>query len=56
MIAARGHTALELHARVENLTAIAFYERARWTVTDRLIYTVERGISHDERVLIKHRS
>lgn len=56
MIAARGHTALELHARVENLTAIAFYKRAGWTVTDRMIHTVEHGIGYDERVLVKHRS
>jgi hypothetical protein len=42
-----------LHARVENLAAIAFYEKAGWTVTDRLIHTVEHGISYDERVLIK---
>jgi len=25
-------------------------------VTDRSIYTVEHGISYDERVLIKHRA
>jgi ribosomal protein S18 acetylase RimI-like enzyme len=55
MIAAGGHTDFELHARVENLAAIAFYEKAGWTVTDRLIHTVEHGISYDERVLIKHR-
>lgn len=53
-IAAGGHTDLELHARVENVAAIAFYERAGWTVTDRLIRTVEHGISYDERVLMKH--
>ena len=56
MIAAGGHTDLELHARVDNFAAIAFYEKARWTVTDRLIHTVEHGISYDERVLIKHRA
>jgi ribosomal protein S18 acetylase RimI-like enzyme len=54
MIAASGHTDLELHARVENVGAIAFYEKAGWTVTDRLIHTVEHGISYDERVVIKH--
>lgn len=54
MIAAGGHTGLELHARVENLAAIAFYERAGWTVTDRVIHTVEHGISYDERVLVRH--
>jgi ribosomal protein S18 acetylase RimI-like enzyme len=55
MIAAAGHTDLELHARVENVAAIAFYETAGWTVTDRLIHTVEHGISYDEHVLVKHR-
>jgi ribosomal protein S18 acetylase RimI-like enzyme len=56
MIAAGGHTDLELHARVENLDAIAFYEKAGWTVTDSLVHTVEHGISYDERILIKHRA
>lgn len=55
MLAAGGHTEFELHARVENLAAIAFYEAAGWTVTDRLIHTVEHGISYDEHVLVKHR-
>jgi ribosomal protein S18 acetylase RimI-like enzyme len=55
MIAAGGHTDFELHARVDNLAAIAFYEKAGWAVTDRSIHTVEHGISYDERVLIKHR-
>ena len=53
MIAAGGHMDFELHARVENVAAIAFYERAGWAVTDRLIHTVEHGISYDERVLTK---
>ena len=53
MIATRGHTDFELHARVENATAIAFYERAGWMVTDRVIHTVEHGISYHERVLVK---
>ncbi len=55
MIAAGGHTDFELHARVENVAAIAFYKSAGWTVTDRLIRTVEHGISYDEHVLTKHR-
>ena len=54
MIAAGGHSDFELHARVDNLDAIAFYERAGWAVTDRSIHTVEHGISYDERVLVKH--
>jgi ribosomal protein S18 acetylase RimI-like enzyme len=54
MIAAGGHSDFELHARVENLAAIAFYKAAGWTVTDRLIHTVEHGISYDEHVLVKH--
>ena len=55
MIAAGGHTDFELHARVENSAAVAFYEAAGWTVTDRLIHTVEHGISDDEHVLAKRR-
>jgi GNAT superfamily N-acetyltransferase len=54
MLAADGHTHLELHARVENVTATAFYGSHGWTVTDHLIHTVEHGISYDERVLVKH--
>lgn len=53
MIAVGGFTDFELHARVDNLSAIAFYQRAGWTVTDRLIHTVEYGISYDEWVLVK---
>ena len=52
-IVASGHTDLELHARVENLAAIAFYEQMGWTVTDRMIHTVEHGISYDEHVIVK---
>jgi len=55
-IVSSGHTELELHARVENVAAIAFYEHRGWTVTGRLIHTVEHGISYDEHVLVKHRS
>ncbi len=55
MIAAGGHTDFELHTRVDNVAAIAFYRMAGWTMTDRLIHTVEHGISYDEHVLIKHR-
>lgn len=53
MLAADGHTDVELHVRVVNHAAIAFYERAGWTVTDRVLGTVEHGISYDERVLVK---
>jgi ribosomal protein S18 acetylase RimI-like enzyme len=56
IIAATGHTELELHARVDNVAAIAFYEKAGWTVTDRVIRTVEHGLSYDEQILIKHRT
>ena len=55
MIAASGHTEFELHTRVENLAAIAFYKKAGWTVTDRLVHTVEHGISYDEFVVVKRR-
>lgn len=56
MISANGHTDFELHARVENTNAIAFYEHAGWTVTDQMLHTVEHGISYDERVLRKRSS
>lgn len=39
MIAVGGHMDFEVHARVENVAAIGFYERAGWTVTNRLIHT-----------------
>ena len=54
MLTAAGHNDFELHARVENRSAIGFYEAAGWTVTDRLIHTVEHGIGYDEHVIIKH--
>ena len=54
-LAAGGHAELESHARVENVAAIAFYEAAVWTATDRLIHTFEHGISYDEHVLVKRR-
>ena len=50
---AAGHSDLELHARVENVAAIAFYVSQGWTVTGTSIRTVEHGISYDERVLVK---
>lgn len=53
MIAAAGHTDFDLHARVENLAAIAFYENAGWSVIDGVIHTVEHGISYNERILVK---
>ncbi|CAN5789719.1 hypothetical protein BH10ACT1_BH10ACT1_16740 [soil metagenome] len=52
-IAADGHLEFELHARIENTAAIAFYEHAGWTSTDRLVHTAEHGIRYDERVLVK---
>ena len=49
-----GYTELELHTRVDNVAASAFYEKAGWTVTDQVIHTIEHGISYDEHVLVKH--
>jgi len=54
MIVERGHTELELHTRIDNHNAIAFYLHKGWTMTDRLIHTDEHGISYDEHVLVKH--
>lgn len=53
-LAEAGHTELELHTRVDNHEAIAFYERAGWVVTAQVIRTVELGISYDEHVLTKN--
>lgn len=55
-LAARGQADLELHARVENVAAIAFYVSHGWTVTEQLVRTVEHGIRYDERVLVKRSS
>lgn len=52
-IAVAGHRECELHARTDNVRALAFYQRAGWTMTDRLIHTDEHGISYDEHVLVK---
>jgi ribosomal protein S18 acetylase RimI-like enzyme len=54
-LSAAGHADFELHTRVENLPALAFYAATGWAVTDRLVRTVEHGIAYDEHVLIKHR-
>jgi ribosomal protein S18 acetylase RimI-like enzyme len=54
MIVANGHSDFELHTRVENLAAIAFYRARGWTMTDQLIHTVEHGISYCEHVMVKH--
>lgn len=54
-IAVAGHTRFELHVRVENTRAIAFYARAGWTMTDERITTVEHGITYDEHVMEKRR-
>lgn len=54
MIARSGHADMELHARIDNVAAIAFYEAAGWTVTERVIHTVEHGIAYHEHVLVKH--
>ncbi len=49
-----GHAAFELHTMVGNAPAIALYESAGWTVTDRMIHTADdHGVSYDEHVLVK---
>lgn len=53
-IAAHGHSEFELQTRVDNFAAIGFYEAAGWTLTERVILTVEHGISDDECILVKH--
>lgn len=53
MMAADGHRDVELHVRVDNPQAIAFYEHHGWWMTDRRIHTVEHGISYEEHVLVR---
>lgn len=53
MIADMGHERFELHVRVDNPAAIAFYERAGWEHCGRVIHTVEHGIGYDEHILVK---
>ena len=53
VLEAAGHCDIELHTRVENLRAIGFYTHAGWTMTDRLIRTVEHGIDYHEHVMTK---
>ena len=53
MIASDDHDEFELHVRVDNHAAIAFYLRAGWTQTGRVVRTVEHGISYEEHVLVK---
>ncbi|MEM9516851.1 MAG: GNAT family N-acetyltransferase [Actinomycetota bacterium] len=48
-----GHDEYELHVRVENAAAIAFYLRAGWAMTDQVIRAAEHGIVYDEHVLVK---
>ncbi|MEO1056704.1 MAG: GNAT family N-acetyltransferase [Actinomycetota bacterium] len=55
MMAHRGHQEFELHVRVENAPAIAFYLQAGWAMTDRVIRTAEHGIVYHEHVLVKRR-
>lgn len=54
-ITASGHNEFELHTRVDNYKAIAFYQSAGWSMTNRLIHTDEHGVSYDEHILIKRR-
>ncbi len=53
-IAAGGHSNFELHTRVENLFAIAFYLRRGWVMTEDRIHTVEHRINYHEHVMVKH--
>ncbi len=53
LIADDGHAEFELHTRTDNHSAIAFYQAAGWTLTDRTIHTDEHGISYDEHMLVK---
>lgn len=55
MMTAGGYAEFELHTRVDNHRAVAFYKAAGWTMTDRLIHTDEHGVSYDEHILVKRR-
>ena len=54
-ISASGYLDFELHTRVENVNAIAFYTARGWTMTDQQIHTVEHGINYHEHVMVKQR-
>ena len=52
-IADAGHDEAELHTRVENTAAVAFYERQGWRRTDQVIRAEEADIAYDELVMTK---
>jgi ribosomal protein S18 acetylase RimI-like enzyme len=54
LIAEAGHTDAELHTRVDNDQAIAWYRSVGWQHSGRLIHSAHDGIGYDEHVLIKH--
>ena len=53
ILAEAGHSAFELHARVENVAAIGFYQSAGWAMTGHRLQTEEHGITYEEHVLVK---
>ncbi|MGA9277577.1 N-acetyltransferase family protein [Ilumatobacter sp.] len=54
LIAGAGFDTAELDTIVGNAPAIAFYEAAGWTVTDRIVHNDADGVVFDEHVLTKN--
>lgn len=53
MLANSGHVDIELCTMIGNAPAIALYESAGWTVTDRIVHNDHDGLVYDEHVLVK---
>jgi ribosomal protein S18 acetylase RimI-like enzyme len=52
-LAAAGVAQAELHTMVGNAPAIELYERAGWTLTDRIVHSEVEDVAYDEHVLTK---
>ncbi len=53
LLAAAGVDQAELHTMVGNAPAIELYERAGWTLTDRIVHSEVEDVAYDEHVLTK---
>ena len=53
LLAAAGHSRIELTTLIGNKPALALYQSAGWTVTDEVVHNDANGIVYDEHLLIK---
>ncbi len=53
LLTAAGVDQAELHTMVGNTPAIELYERAGWTLTDRIVHSEMEDVAYDEHVLTK---